>query len=407
MGGDAKSGNLIAIQILRCLAACMVVIFHSDISMRLFSQYYWPDRSWTSHLYFGVDVFFCISGFIMTMLAARTEWADAGTFIINRFARLLPPYWLFTIVIVAVYLVSPHFNMGGLTGDWELDVSRVVKSFLLIPQDKPPVLGLGWTLIHEFLFYYLVTVLIFLRQGQWIAPFLAAIAVVSAALSLGNIKLLYGYGLSPYYVEFFAGALAYRLHSRISSFYPEAQCAIAISLYFGVSALIDPFSALSLVQVFGLGLMGFLLISGTIGVDAKYNLKKFAPARLLARIGDGSYSLYLSHWIVLSFIGKLAAMVPGAPLPFMIAWHVTAIFSAIIFSILFAEYIELPFHKRLLNHLKSGRVPNSLIRKQAGRKSCASIAQSAANQSVLETAASSPSHPQPEGASDRYPYRHG
>jgi hypothetical protein len=101
---------------------------------------------------------------------------------------------------------------------------------------------------------------------------LAAIAVIGVALSLGGAELFYGYGLSPYYVEFFAGALAYRVYDKTSSFYPEAQCAFAIALYFLVSALIDThhaFSLPSLIQVFGFGLMGFLLISGMMGVDAK------------------------------------------------------------------------------------------------------------------------------------------
>ena len=365
---ETSFGNLIAIQILRCLAALLVVVWHSHLSIKLFAQYYWSDGDylfralhypfWANHLYAGVDIFFCISGFIMSMLAARAKWADAGAFIIDRFARILPPYWFFTIVVIAVYLVSPRFNIGVLTGDWGQDASRIVKSFLLVPQYKGPVLGVGWTLIHEFLFYYLVALLIFLKQGQRIAPILAAIAGVGVALSLGGANLLYGYGLSPYYVEFFAGALAYRVQHKTSSFYPEAQCAIAIALYFGVSAVIDiyhAFSMPSLIQVFGFGLMGFLLISGMMGVDAKYDLKNFAPARLLARIGDGSYSLYLSHWFVLSFIGKFAALVPGAPLPFVVIWQVAAISTAIVFAILFAEHLELPFHRRLLNHLKSRR----------------------------------------------------
>jgi hypothetical protein len=43
-------------------------------------------------------------------------------------------------------------------------------------------------------------------------------AGAGVALSLGDVKLFYGYGLSPYYVEFFAGALAYRVHDKTSSF---------------------------------------------------------------------------------------------------------------------------------------------------------------------------------------------
>ena len=291
----------------------------------------------------------------MSMLAARTNWANAGAFIIDRFARLLPPYWFFTAVVIAVYLVNPRFNVGGLTGDWAQNASLVVKSILLIPQDRQPVLGLGWTLIHEFLFYYLVAIVIFLKQGQRIALILAAIAGVSIALSLGGITLFYGYGLSPFYVEFFAGALAYRIHGKTSCFFPGAQCAIAIALYFGVSAVTDAFLLPPFIQVFGFGWMGFLLISGMIGIDAKYDLKQFTPARLLARIGDASYSLYLSHWFVLSSIGKFAVFVSGAPFPFVVLWQAVSIASAVVFAVAFAEYIELPFHKTLVNYLKSRR----------------------------------------------------
>jgi peptidoglycan/LPS O-acetylase OafA/YrhL len=102
---------------------------------------------------------------------------------------------------------------------------------------------------------------------------------------------------------------------------------IAIALYFGVSAVIDAFHAFSLpslIQVFGVGLMGFLLISGMMGVDAKYDLTQLALARWLARIGDASYSLYLSHWLVLSSIGKFAALVAGAPLEVDLRWHLFA-----------------------------------------------------------------------------------
>lgn len=363
---DKSSGNLIAIQILRCLAALLVVVWHSHLSIKLFAHDYWPEDGdyifralhypfWANHLAAGVDIFFCISGFIMSMLAARTNWAKAGAFVIDRFARLLPPYWFFTTIVIAVYLISPGFNLGDLTGDWGKDASLIVKSYLLVPQYRPPVLGLGWTLIHEFLFYYLVAIIIFFKQCQRVALILAFLAVVSVALSVGGIALIYGYGLSPFYVEFFAGALAYRVHHKTSPFFPEAQCAIAIALYFGVSAVTDTFLLPPRIQVFGFGWMGFLLISGMMGIDAKYDLKKLALARLLARIGDASYSLYLSHWLVLSLIGKFAALVPSAPFPFVVIWQVGAISCAIIFAVLFAQHIELPFHRRLLNRLRSRR----------------------------------------------------
>jgi peptidoglycan/LPS O-acetylase OafA/YrhL len=348
------------------LAALLVVVWHSHLSIKLFTHDYWPEDGdyifralhypfWANHLAAGVDIFFCISGFIMTMLVTRTGRVNASAFIIDRFVRILPPYWLLTTVVIAVYLLNSRFNIGGLTGIFRQDVSLIVKSFLLIPQDRNPILGPGWTLIHEFLFYYLVAIIIFLSLRRRIALILAAVAAVAVALSFDGIIVLYGYGLSPFYVEFFAGALAYRVHHKTSFLFPEAQFAIAIALYLCVSALIDVFLLPLYVQVFGFGLMGFFLISGMIGIEVKYDLKRFSPMRLLARVGDASYSLYLSHWFVLSLIGKLAAFVPGAPLPFVVIWQVVAIASAVIFAVLFAEYIELPFHKSLLNRLKSHR----------------------------------------------------
>jgi exopolysaccharide production protein ExoZ len=368
------SGNLIAIQILRCVAALLVVVWHSQLSIKLFTRNYWSEGdslfralhfpSFANHLSVGVDIFFCISGFIMSMLAARTKSANAGSFIVDRFVRILPPYWLFTTIVIAVYLVNPGFNFGEFTGEAGQDAVRIVESFLLAPQDKNPVLGVGWTLVHEFLFYYLVALLIFLKQGQRVAAFLAAAAGVGVLLCLDGANPFYGYGLSPYYVEFFAGALAYRIYERTSSIYPEAQCAIAVSLYFGVSAVLDAFQASTshmLIQVFGFGLVGFLLISGIMGVDAKYELTKFSAARLLARVGDASYSLYLSHWFVLSSIGKIAVLFSDAPVYLVAIWQVAAIASAVLFAVLFAEYVELPFHRRLLNHLKCRRKKAAIV----------------------------------------------
>jgi peptidoglycan/LPS O-acetylase OafA/YrhL len=122
--------------------------------------------------------------------------------------------------------------------------------------------------------------------------------------------------------------------------------------------------------------MGFLLLSAMMGVDAKYDLKKFSPARMLGRIGNASYSLYLSHWFVLSLIGKLVALVPGIPLPFMIAWHITSIASTIVFAVLFAEYIELPLHRKLLYLLKSRRgvVPETRAEGKARNDNIAELA---------------------------------
>jgi len=48
-------------------------------------------------------------------------------------------------------------------------------------------------------------------------------------------------------------------------------------------------------------------------------------ARLLARIGDASYSLYLLHWFVLSFLGKIGGHFSNASTLHIILWHIVAV----------------------------------------------------------------------------------
>jgi exopolysaccharide production protein ExoZ len=360
--GKVIHSDLMAIQVLRCLAAVLVVVWHSNLAIKFFAYDYWSegDRffralhfpSWANHLSVGVDIFFCISGFIMTMLADRSKAASAGGFVLRRFARIFPPYWIFTALVILVYIGNPQFNVGGLSEDWRQNGLRIIQSILLIPQKDDPVLGVGWTLIHEFLFYYLVALLIFLKQGRNVLLFIAAAALISVALWITHTELLYGNGFSPYYVEFFAGALAYHLHLRVSPIYPEAQCTAAVVIYFSVCALMDRNTAAIpyfLIQVGGFGSMGFLSICGLIGLDNKYKLPRFFVPRLFARIGDASYSLYLSHWFVLSAIGKSARLIPEMPVPFIVIWQLTSVLLAIFIATVFAEYIELPCHRKILN----------------------------------------------------------
>jgi peptidoglycan/LPS O-acetylase OafA/YrhL len=149
---QASTNKLISIQILRCLAALMIVGFHSNSPISHFSHAYWRWSddlfmaahypSWANHLPAGVDIFFCISGFVMSMLADRARSTNARSFIVDRFARLLPPYWLFTMIPIAVYLVSPCFDFGS-TGDCGHDAARIVKSFFSIPQNRTPILGVA------------------------------------------------------------------------------------------------------------------------------------------------------------------------------------------------------------------------------------------------------------------------
>lgn len=88
----------------------------------------------------GVDVFFVISGFVMTTIRYNSV-SNAGMFLYRRVARILPLYWLFTTVIVAILFVLPHAIDASYSG------KSVMSSYLLWPQADLPLLQVGWTLI--------------------------------------------------------------------------------------------------------------------------------------------------------------------------------------------------------------------------------------------------------------------
>jgi len=366
----ASSTNLTSIQILRGFAAFLIVIRHSDLALELFRADYWRDVRpsarallypfWANHLNIGVDIFFCISGFIMAMLANKAGKSEAWPFLRARLARIVPPYWFFTLCLLALYNISSGFHTWRLTGFLVHDVPATVLSFLLLPQRNGPILAIGWTLLHEFLFYYFVTALIWLGRGKSLLFYLGGAAIIGVALRLLGGELFYGYLFSDYYVEFFMGALAFACHQRVARFFPSLQLLAALALYLATSYLMDVFLAPipnSLINVTGSGLIGFLLINGLIGLDAKHDLKAWALGRLGAKIGGASYSLYLSHWFSLSLIGKLAAPFANAATPVIIVWHVGAILATVAIAVLFASKVELPLHRKLVHWLAHDRQP--------------------------------------------------
>ncbi len=349
-----RSQNFVSIQILRALAALMVVIWHSHLSVKKFSNSYLPtdDRDFLrahcpsvfNHLYFGVDIFFCISGFIMCMLVLRGGEDRPSVFILRRVTRIFPMYWLFTAIVVMVCVINPQFNVAGFSGDFISDLRHVVLSSLLIPEGHAPVLGVGWTLVQEMLFYICISLLLIAGGARYIVFWIFGFSLTCLFAYSEGLRIMRGQVLSIFFVEFLFGALAYRYHQRVSGVAPAMQIFAAAVLYVALSIVSDRWNdeEVSLLRVFGCGIVGFLLISGSIGFENK--LRDRLPVVSLAKsIGDSSYVLYLSHWLVLSLLGKLGGLVaPNLSVAGIAAWHGGAVISAVIAGWLIHVWIEKP-----------------------------------------------------------------
>ena len=104
--------NFEYIQFLRGLAACMVVFHHL---CWVFNHYRPGSRITAFHKLAdvgagGVDIFFCISGFVITYAARNMPpgTRSAKTFIIRRLERVMPPYWFYTSVLILFWV----FGLG-------------------------------------------------------------------------------------------------------------------------------------------------------------------------------------------------------------------------------------------------------------------------------------------------------
>jgi peptidoglycan/LPS O-acetylase OafA/YrhL len=182
---SSASTKLDGVQTLRGVAAVVVALFHFSVLERAF---YGPDFLLTGFSGYGragVDLFFVISGFIMVLVPGQTRSGaqSAWEFLVKRAVRIYPPYWVVTLAVIAIWWLSGGFLMAFLIGknpNW-------IASLTLWPQDRYPILLVGWTLIHEMYFYLVFAALLF-APIAWRPRLLALWALIVLASTLFGVK---------------------------------------------------------------------------------------------------------------------------------------------------------------------------------------------------------------------------
>lgn len=300
-----------SLQILRAVAAMAVVVFH----LRGVEIKYLPGPALLDGIAryadAGVDLFFVLSGFVMTTITAghRPGAAAAGAFLARRAWRVLPPYWFFTTIVVVMMLIAPSMVNSSYSGQ------SVLASYLLLPHEQLPVLTVGWTLVHEAYFYLVFALIIALVPPRRLTTALliwtAAITVAHAALPATTTPAQ-TLVVNPLTYEFIAGALV-GIHWRAIPRWCGLPLAIAGAGIAIASACTLPEQGPSIMPVWTrVGLFGsaaVALVAGAVVLERHY--RPSLPGMLI-RLGDCSYALYLSHIFVISAAGRLwAAMLPS------------------------------------------------------------------------------------------------
>lgn len=300
-----STGKLNDIQWLRAIAAIEVIIWHSDLITKHFSPYMLHASNYKQLGGIGVELFFVISGYVICLRAPTYE--TAFKFMQSRVYRLFPLYWFFTSLVLLAYVVDRNWNLHGLPPD----AARVLKSYFILPQWDVPVFGLGWTLELEMVFYAIVAVVFWASAGlsagikKSIALLLGALGLVGFIIGTGPSRRFWDFHLlSPYLLAFGYGWLV-RVVEEQGGWRQQTD-------------LVGAFAAISLMALFaakGLDrdVTYHIVLSAALFSLFRHFRDVFEAAnslnRTMALVGDASYSLYLSHWFVLSIGGKLLAVV--------------------------------------------------------------------------------------------------
>jgi peptidoglycan/LPS O-acetylase OafA/YrhL len=280
---------------LRLFAATAVLINHSG-DLFLGPDGWFREVPWTG----GVDIFFVISGFVMTYLC-HDRFGCSGAakdFLIRRAIRVIPPYWLFTTLVIAAALLLPrHVHYSHPTP------ATSVTSYLFIPWPRAdgalnPLLSQGWTLNYEVLFYIAFAIALLFRNGlRWLIAGL--VALVSLGFWGPATHFLFNFWTQPIILEFAAGialALVYIRGLRLSGWAAIGLAAAAVATYASMSGI----ATSPVIRLAKLGAPALLLCTAVI--LAPQIEPRSRTGRLVSRGGDISYTLYLSHTFTISIV---------------------------------------------------------------------------------------------------------
>jgi peptidoglycan/LPS O-acetylase OafA/YrhL len=296
----AKTGQLRTLQCLRAIAALFVVCYHTTVLWR--DKFDPGARPWENGAS-GVDLFFVISGFIMVVSSAHLAGSANGwrQFIVNRLIRIVPLYWLATTAARIMSIMA----VGGAALYAATTAWNTTASYLFIPSFDAngfvrPVLVVGWTLSFEMMFYA-----VFAAALVWLVNPLVVIGPIM--LSIALLALLDHTGwpafttlASPIVLEFVFGVV-------LGQTYVAGRIRSPLWAFLAASGL------LCLMLIPAHGFAARTAVWGSAAAATLYGSVLCEPwlgrrlPGLVVRIGEASYSLYLTHLFVLSMVGFAAA----------------------------------------------------------------------------------------------------
>lgn len=314
-GLDSPPHRFEALDGLRGLAALLVVLFHVR----------WPNHltsnAFVNHGYLAVDLFFILSGFIMSAnYAGRlTTSEQRADFIARRFFRVYPLHLVVLVAFVAVDLLKLGASRGGFSAHHtpfagDHGVGLLVANLFLV-QGVGLVQSLSWnhpswSISCEFAAYALfaATASSFpfhdLRRCAWWAG-TACVLYAGLAYAHGSLDVVGAAGVARCLLGFLLGMIVFAWTSPPAMRARLAHVPGLVSIAQG--ALLG---AVVLVMTVGTGWRVVFVIPLFVAMIAVYQVDDGVCARVLRSsrclaLGRLSYSVYMVHFLVLACLSSM------------------------------------------------------------------------------------------------------
>ena len=303
--------------------------------------------------YLGVDLFFILSGFIITHVyffdLARPTPAAAVVYIWHRFIRIYPVY---VAVLLALAVMIKILSLRGITPGhpeaWQ--GPDLFRNLALIQVWRYNVSGSWnaptWSVSAEWFAYlvFLGLAPLLLRLRSSISALVAACGILIAATAIlwtVHGHLAHSHPLFRVTVEFACGATLCRAH-QIGELFPRARTEVPALLLFGV------FLIAASTMINDSFLIGVLAL--TIFFSASSCTSYVLGSRMLVWLGEISYSIYVLHYpVIITFRHLVDRFLPDM-VPFMLPMIATAIVVAVVGSAtVMYLLVERPARQKLRN----------------------------------------------------------
>lgn len=336
-----------SLQVVRCFAAIQVAICH------IWNDGWLP--SWFVDLGgFGVDVFFVLSGFIMSLTVKTsfsTKSENSSYFLKKRLVRIFPTY-----LICAIPLILFNIKAEG----WK-NLFFYIGNLLLLPSFTNEagyhlVLGPGWSLVYEMMFYYLFAfVLLFVIKKEKLLLACGGIltAVVLFVLfsglqgsQMGWVNFQYIIG-DTLLINFVLGIVCYFIFDRYKDTVkiPFSFCLTGFVLFLFFAAYINQLHTVS--RFVAYGIPSFLIV---LSFSFSQLNNKNPVLSTLVFLGDASYSIYLFQYYGPFFKNKVMLLNNFLHLDKSLYLNLADIFlllSVILLGCFLYKHLEKPIIKRL------------------------------------------------------------